>query len=284
MFGTALPPLIPTVFVVSVGVSDERLNRKNIVSTDPNSILVAGKVNIAFFDKTGTLTQEGLSFHSILDVKGDSYSGNDLMQGDHKLITAMGVCNSLVLSQQGDIVGNTLEKSMFSTSGAELSPSGGNFVVSLNGEKLTILKRFTFDHHRMTQSVIVKDSKGQLKAYVKGSSESIAKICMSKTIPSNFDPIVATSSSQGLYQIAVAMKDVSSADLDRNQIEKDLTFIGFVNFKNELKPESEMVLEELYQGNVRSIMVTGDALFTGIHVAKECGLIRSGKSVIYGKR
>jgi cation-transporting ATPase 13A3/4/5 len=53
--GTILPPLLPTVFVVSVGISARRLHKKRITCTNQEGILVAGKVNTAFFDKTGTL-------------------------------------------------------------------------------------------------------------------------------------------------------------------------------------------------------------------------------------
>ena len=52
---TAIPPLIPTVFLVSVGISAERLLWKRIACADNREILVTGKVKMAFFDKTGTL-------------------------------------------------------------------------------------------------------------------------------------------------------------------------------------------------------------------------------------
>jgi len=40
---TILPPLLPTVFTVSVGVSDDRLARKRIATAHSESILIAGK-------------------------------------------------------------------------------------------------------------------------------------------------------------------------------------------------------------------------------------------------
>jgi len=53
--GTSLPPLLPTVFTVSVGISDDRLARKRIACVNNEDILVAGKVRRVFFDKTGKL-------------------------------------------------------------------------------------------------------------------------------------------------------------------------------------------------------------------------------------
>ena len=51
--GTILPPLLPTVFTVSVGVSNDRLAKKGVATANSESILIAGKVTRAFFDKTG---------------------------------------------------------------------------------------------------------------------------------------------------------------------------------------------------------------------------------------
>jgi len=50
---SVMPPLLPTVFTVSVGVSDHRLANQRIACTNSEEILVAGKVRRAFFDKTG---------------------------------------------------------------------------------------------------------------------------------------------------------------------------------------------------------------------------------------
>ena len=52
---TLLPPLLPTVFTVSVGISEDRLSKLNIACSNSEDILVAGKVTKAVFDKTGKL-------------------------------------------------------------------------------------------------------------------------------------------------------------------------------------------------------------------------------------
>jgi hypothetical protein len=62
VFATVIPPLLPTVFVVYVGISANRLQRKRIACTYLEGILVTGLVDAAFFDKAGTLTKQGLKF------------------------------------------------------------------------------------------------------------------------------------------------------------------------------------------------------------------------------
>lgn len=129
----------------------------------------------------------------------------------------------------------------------------------------------------MTQSVIVQNQKGITYAFIKGSSESVEKLCCPDSLPPDFDEYVKKSAREGIYQISMAMKEISSnwQVFSRSELERDATFLGVVNFKNFLRAETKEVLTHLKEGDVDSIMVTGDSILTGIHIAKECGIIQS---------
>lgn len=77
----------------------------------------------------------------------------------------------------------------------------------------------------------------------------------------------------------MAMREVSTADptdsatIVRDNVESNLQFLGFINFKNSLREETKDVIHELEEGDVRPIMVTGDSIFTGVCIAKESGII-----------
>lgn len=45
--------------------------------------------------------------------------------------------------------------------------------------------------------------------------------------------------------------------LFREQVEKDLIFLGLIVMENKLKPETTPVINELREANIRCIMVTG---------------------------
>jgi cation-transporting ATPase 13A3/4/5 len=83
------------------------------------------------------------------------------------------------------------------------------------------------------------------------------------------------SARDGIYQISLAMKEIGSnwQDISRSELETDLTFIGFVNFKNILREETADAITQLKEGAVDSVMITGDSVLTGIPIAKECGII-----------
>jgi cation-transporting ATPase 13A3/4/5 len=285
--GTCLPPLLPTVFTVSVGISENRLTRKRIVCSNSEDILVAGKVTRAFFDKTGTLTKQGLDFISAKSP--DNWKSEGSRQVSKELSLGMASCHGLSQSYSGELIGNPVDRIMFEASGAAFNGSqGGSVMVTDRFEqKVTIVKHFDFDHHSMTQSVVVKRADGSLIAHVKGSGESVKKICLPNSLPDDFDQVVRDSAKSGVYQISMASKVISAngnevdlSTLKREQVESKLNFIGVINFKNVLREETPNVIQQLEAGEVRCVMITGDNVLTGIRIAKESGMISAEKKVL----
>jgi magnesium-transporting ATPase (P-type) len=245
VIATVLPPLLPTVFVVSVGISCHRLLGKNITCMNAQGILVAGKVKKAFFDKTGTLTKQGMAF-----LPGDA-TGTD-----SSLMRGIAACQTLHLSNDGSLIGPTVDRIGFEASSATMLDEN---TISFEGENIDYLKRFDFDHHRMTQSVIVKRGEEAI-VYVKGSPEAISKMCAPTSLPSDLFQKARQSARDGIYQIVIATKTYTSdkgmQEVTRDDIEKDLEFLGFINFQNPLKEESPSVIDELRRGNVDCVMIT----------------------------
>ena len=93
---------------MSVGFSENRLSKIDVACSNPDGILVAGKVKIAFFDKTGTLTKQGLGFHSVRSVENWDVGNKKLPGGILK--TAMSVCHSLTVTESDELVGNSVDK------------------------------------------------------------------------------------------------------------------------------------------------------------------------------
>lgn len=284
MVGTVLPPLLPTVFTVSVGVSDERLSLKRIATVNSESILIAGKVERAFFDKTGTLTKQGLDF---LGTRSSTTwdSPSDTVSEDLSL--AMATCHALTLSHGGEVVGSPVDRNMFAVSGANLgmpeNADSPTIITSSKGEKLVVVRHFDFDHHRMSQGVIVQLPDSSYVAFVKGSGEKIQKICLEESLPADFELEIHESAKKGIYQISVATKVIESHSvftLGRNDVESDLKFVGVINFKNVMRADTPSVIAELSEGGVQSVMLTGDSVLAGIRVAKESGIMDPEKPVL----
>jgi cation-transporting ATPase 13A2 len=93
----------------------------------------------------------------------------------------------------------------------------------------------------------------------------------------------------GYRVIAVAWKMivkeplVKVVHLDREQVESDLKFLGFIVFENKVKPGTVPVIETLNMACIRQIMCTGDNILTSISVSKECGLINPHQKVFVSR-
>jgi len=271
VISAVLPPLLPTVFVVSVGISNKRLQKKRITCTESQSILIAGKVKKAFFDKTGTLTKQGMEFLP------SSKEGDPLL-----LNRGIACCHTIFLSKSGNLIGPTVDRIGFDAVGAKLIDED---TVDFERSSIKYLKRFEFDFFRMTQSVIVKNGDETI-VYVKGSPESISKLCVSSSLPADYFNVARQSARDGIYQIVIATKaytsDKGMHEVTRDDIETNLEFLGFINFQNPLKPDSPGVIAELRNGNVDCIMVTGDNVLTGVKIALDAGIMEKDRSVIIG--
>lgn len=259
-----------------------RLAKKKIACANSESILIAGKVQIALFDKTGTLTEQGLSYQSARSA--DQWSSSE--SASKGLSMAMACCHSLVRSKAGVLIGNPVDKAMFTQSSAKFVGDGKDTVIfDSNENKLEIVRRFDFDHHRMTQSVIVKMSNGRYVAFVKGSGESISKICEAESMPSDFRASLSESAAGGIYQISVASKPIQAAavsTIGRDEVENGCSFVGILNFLNAIRKETPDVIRQLKEGSVDSVVVTGDHTLTGVRIAREAGIVSRTKPTIVG--
>ena len=277
VLGTVIPPLLPTVFVVSVGISAKRLQGKRITCTYQEGLLIAGKVDAAFFDKTGTMTKQSLDFIS-LDAGSDELT--------EVATLGMAVSHTLHKTSDGTLIGNNVDTVSFLYTGGELVDGAR---VKFRDGLYTILKQYEFDSHRQTQSVVVQDASGKKTIYVKGSPEAIRSLC-DADVPLNFGETLSTSAKGGIYQLAIAFKsydfgdDVELADISRDDVEKSLRFGAFMNFRNSLREETPSVIKELQEGNVTVTMITGDSVLTGICIAKSAGMIAEGRSVVLARK
>jgi P-type E1-E2 ATPase len=104
-------------------------------------------------------------------------------------------------------------------------------------------------------------------------------------VPKDFHSILSNYTKEGYRVIAIARKELDLKDtnvqrIERENIEKDLEFLGLIVMENRLKPESKPTIDRLKAANIRTIMCTGDNLLTALSVARDCGLISEKSKII----
>ena len=67
----------------------------------------------------------------------------------------------------------------------------------------------------------------------------------------------------------------------RDQVEKDLHFLGFLVMENKLKKVTQEIIQNLNDCNIRTIMATGDNTLTAISVGRDCNILNLYQDVYF---
>lgn len=148
-----------------------------------------------------------------------------------------------------------------------------------------IKKYIHFDPSKRRMSVVINNPNDGSKYTVlmKGAPEVIPQYCIKDTIPSNYDAIFDNYSKRGLRLLAMCYKEVDSYKKEDEELEENMKFLGLLVFVNPLKPDVKEVIRDLRVNDIKSIMITGDALNTAVNVGYASGIIQSGKNVWIGQ-
>lgn len=297
-------PELPMQMALAVNNSLMTLMKMHVFCTEPYRVPLAGKLDACLFDKTGTLTTDELVAVGVCEPpKVASANGKEdestlltpmvKVSGEAALVLAG--CHSLVVVD-GETAGDPLEsealKSMRwclnETSGnavpmlpTEKRPAPGNPIILKGGHKVTeveILTRHHFSSKLQRMSCVIRAG-GKYYAVAKGSPEAIGRLLASK--PGGYEEKSQFLSKQGYRMISLAFKQldegssVTSAKETRAACEENLIFAGFIAFTCMVRKDTADVLKRLKEGGMSVAMVTGDALLTAIHVAKEVDIFEA---------
>ncbi|XP_076069945.1 polyamine-transporting ATPase 13A3-like isoform X2 [Oratosquilla oratoria] len=307
-----VPPILPATITAINIWSQRRLKNQNVFCLSSNYISLAGSVDVVCFDKTGTLTEGDLSVAGVVPAEAREFTQpiSDLTQLplEAPLTRALATCHNLTYINN-TLAGYPLDIQLFTAIdwrlqeyGVDVNPNYGlvtptivrpqmspdKMHVDPDACEMAVVKTLPFES-RLQRMTVVTQRRGaaNLDVYIKGAPETIARISKSKTIPDEFRMALDWYTRQGLRVVAVAWKPLEPAvkydDLEtmvRDELEENATFLGLVVMQNLLKKETPEALLTLELANIRSVMVTGDNLLTGIHIARHSGLISTGQQLI----
>ncbi|CAJ1339970.1 unnamed protein product [Effrenium voratum] len=275
-------PLLPVSLVLGQTSSAERLRDKHgVLCVNSARTAVAGRVDIGLFDKTGTLTQDGLDFVGCYPASR-AFAGEPPL--DPKNCESLRLVLALAhsLSAMGDrLVGPQVEIQMLQNSSATWSDL--DRMSWDDGLAAEVQERFPFNHHTMTQSVVIKtsrsvkmgDAEGQRFGLVKGAPESVARLC--GTHPQVLLEAADAWSRRGLYVLLAACKPLADevTKYSRQELESsgEWQALGLVAFRNNVREESGAVLSELRAADIGAVMVSGDSHQTAAAIAGELGIL-----------
>eukprot|EP00595_Chromulina_sp_UTEXLB2642_P002743 CAMPEP_0196764326 /NCGR_PEP_ID=MMETSP1095-20130614/5890_1 /TAXON_ID=96789 ORGANISM="Chromulina nebulosa, Strain UTEXLB2642" /NCGR_SAMPLE_ID=MMETSP1095 /ASSEMBLY_ACC=CAM_ASM_000446 /LENGTH=970 /DNA_ID=CAMNT_0042119611 /DNA_START=388 /DNA_END=3297 /DNA_ORIENTATION=+ len=150
-------------------------------------------------------------------------------------------------------------------------------------KSVKVLQRYHFSSKLQRMSVLCQVNKSNSIEYyslVKGSPEAIKSLLKSSEIPKWYNRSYETMARNGLRVLALAYKPIylsnsvsnSLDDISRSMIESELYFGGFISFECKIRSDTKLVIQSLLDSYHSLAMVTGDAIFTSLHVANHVGI------------
>lgn len=297
---SVVPPELPMELSLAVNTSLAALSRLAIFCTEPFRIPFAGRVDIACFDKTGTLTGEDLVVEGIagLDL-GQDGAAKEKADLAPRLVPVstipdqttlvLATAHALVKLDEGDVVGEPMEKATLSSLGWTLGNNDTLSSKSSSSSSVQIKRRFQFSSALKRQSSVAtvnvrnpKTGKPGKSTFVgvKGAPETIQKMIVQT--PPKYEESFKYFSRNGSRVLALAYKHLSTDgeigqnrinNLKREDVECDLYFAGFLVLQCPLKEDAAKAVRMLNESSHRSIMITGDNPLTAVHVARQVEII-----------
>ena len=306
---SVVPPELPMELSLAVNTSLAALSKYAIFCTEPFRIPYAGRIDIACFDKTGTLTGEDLVVEGIAgleltkddeEVAVGSYPVTPVLEIDHASTLVLASAHALVRLDEGEVVGDPMEKATLNAlrwtlgrhdtlTSNRLAPAvpGRSFMTATS--MVQIKRRFQFSSALKRQSsvavVVSSDPKTSKRTKstlvsVKGAPETIGKMLVNK--PKAYEETFKYFTRKGSRVLALGYKYLSNEaelgqarinNLEREEVECDLQFAGFLVLQCPLKPDAVEAVRMLNESSHRVIMITGDNPLTAAHVAREVEIV-----------
>ncbi|CAE7226903.1 ATP13A3 [Symbiodinium sp. CCMP2456] len=288
-------PMLPVSLVMGQSVSAKRLTAARgyqIKCLQPGRIPIAGKISTMVFDKTGTITKstmdlvsvqatqkldETAHFQPLLWIDGEPESGDVDRPRElpNLLQCAMAVCHTVKQLDDGSLVGNELECAMLRKTNCRITQNA----IILPDEEVEIVRDMQFDHQSMTSGVVVRRSRGQLEVFVKGSPDKIQAVACPSSLPADYGATISAHAKANYYALSICHRSLPEksnsevGEMSRSELEQNVQFCGLLLFRNEMKREAPQAIQQLKEGDIRSVICTGDSELTGIAIGRQCGIV-----------
>jgi len=264
----AVPEGLPMMITLVLSSNMKRMLKSNVLVRKLVGIETTGSLNILFTDKTGTLTKGKLEVIEIINGESHHFKHEkDLInyKNYYEILRKSIVWNNeSIYSEEKIIGGNSTDRALLSFfKKYELRP-----------EK--IIQKTPFESKNKYSSITVKDN-ALTRSYVKGASEKILPKCTRMLLKNGeekpflnkkeIELEITNLTKKGCRVISLAMSHDNTLD--------NLTFIGIVAIKDDLRKEAKEGVSLIQNAGIQVVMITGDAKETASSIAKEVGIINS---------
>ena len=304
LFGIALavavvPEALPAVVTISLAIGVQRMVKRNALVRRLPAVETLGSVTVICSDKTGTLTKDEMTVRRLFvdgevwEVSGTGYEpkGEFSRNGSaaqpteplRELLRGAALASDARIHYDSAV--GRWELNGDPTEGALLAAAAkaGLEKAALDREFPRVNEiPFTSETKRMTT---LHAGPATVTAYSKGAPEMILESCQTYRSEQGEDApldneareaILAAAqqmAGEALRVLAVAAKGNASVET----AEQGMKFLGLIGMIDPPRPEVATAVQKCSDAGIRVVMITGDHPITAEAVARELGILRSGR-------
>ncbi|MFI2856202.1 cation-translocating P-type ATPase [Paenibacillus sp. JSM ZJ436] len=266
----AIPEGLPAIVAIVLSLGVTRMSKINAIVKKLPAVETLGSVNIICSDKTGTLTQNKMTVvkrYSIPEAHPET---------QQDMLRAFVLCSDASI-HDGEATGDPTEIALV-YEGEEQGLSKRN----LETEFKRVSER-PFDSDRKLMSTL-NTVPGGFRVHTKGAIDQLLRISTSARVGGETVPMTEAlkqqylqaaeeMSDQALRVLAAAFKD-SPSRVEPQDMEQDLTFLGFVGMIDPPRTEVKDSIREAKMAGITPVMITGDHKNTAVAIARELDIAK----------
>ena len=265
-----VPEGLPTIVAVSLAINVIKMSRRNALVKKMVASETVGCVNVICSDKTGTLTENRMT---VIDVfAGDkAIPPEDIENEDLAANFAInGTADIEVYDSHVEFIGNPTECALL----VALNKAGKDYRTIRKSTE--VIHTYPFSSETKNMTTIVRSGENTV-VYTKGSPEKIISFCdISRDMQENYERAIEGYQKRAMRVIAFAHRviaDMPDFENERNEIECQMEFDGFVAIRDPLRADVFDAIEKARSAGIEVKMLTGDNIITATAIAKELGIL-----------
>ncbi len=254
-----IPESLPIIITIGLSRGATLMGKKGVIVKKLSTIEDLGNMDIFCSDKTGTLTENTISLIDYVNLNGDK---------DDEMLQLASYCTSVVQTTK-TMTGNPLDVAL-------MQYIKGKGIQNQFDERVELIP---FNYSRRRMSAVVKRNgkpllvcKGAPESVIKASTKMKMKGRIVKIDQAKVQEASETLFRKGIRVIGVAVKDVAEK-LDYNEDEENnMTFLGFLCFKDPLKATAKESINQFRELGVQVKILTGDNPIVTKTIVEEVGI------------
>ena len=282
----AVPEGLPLMIALVSGLNMKKMLKDNVLVRKINGIETAGSLNILFSDKTGTITKGQLEVVEFID--GNLNEDNDFCGMNESLRNC--VYDSIMFNSSASVSRKNNKLNIVGGNGTERALI--QFVGNENYDRdIKTIDQIPFNSTNKYSATTIKyntqlEGEGYL-TLIKGAPEKIISKCTNyidngQVKPFNkfgeMEMLIQSKAKESKRMLALATSNETIKD---GNIElKDLTLVGIVAIRDEVRPEAIEAIKQVQSAGVQVVMITGDIKDTAVAIAKDAGIIQSKDDIV----